>query len=101
MGKDAHQSRDIEVEQGIKIAAAASKVSSLKHYIWSSLPGGEKTSNGKFPVPHCDSKAIIDEHIHSKMPDLAKKTTFLWVGFYGTNLVYFPLCKPNMLVSWL
>ena len=101
MGKDAPQSRDIEVEQGIKIATAASKTSSLKHYVWSSLPGGKKTSDGKFEVPHCDSKAIIDDHIMEKLPELAKKTTFLWVGFYASNLAYFPLCKPNMIVRLL
>ncbi len=37
IGKDAVQSRDIEVEQGIMIATAAFKTYSLKHYVWSSL----------------------------------------------------------------
>ena len=46
---------------GIKIATAASKTASLTHYIWSSLPSGDKTSGGKFSVPHCDSKAIVDQ----------------------------------------
>jgi hypothetical protein len=39
IGKDAVQLRDIEVQQGIKVVTAASKTfSSLKHYVWSSLP---------------------------------------------------------------
>ena len=84
---------------GIKIATAASKTASLTHYIWSSLPSCEKTSGGKFPVPHCDSKAIVDQHILEKLPELAKKTTFLWVGYYASNLAYFPLCKVEYFVS--
>ena len=84
---------------GIKIATAASKTASLTHYIWSSLPSGDKTSGGKFPVPHCDSKAIVDQHIFDELPELAKKTTFLWVGYYASNLAYFPLCKVEYLVS--
>lgn len=83
---------------GIKIATAASKTPSLKHYVWSSLPGAEKSSGGKFVVPHCDSKAIIDEYIEGKLPELAQKTTFLWVGYYASNLVFFPMIKPEYTV---
>jgi len=92
-------SRDLEAEQGIRVANAAAKTSTLKHYIWSSLPGVEKPTGGKFKVPHLDSKYIVDRHILEKLPDLAKKTTFLWVGWYGNNFVNFPLCKVPMLVS--
>ena len=84
---------------GIKVATAASKTASLTHYIWSSLPGPEKISGGKFPVPHCDSKAIVDRHILDQLPELAMKTTFLWVGYYASNLAYFPLCKVEYFVS--
>lgn len=86
---------------GIKIATAASKTPSLKHYVWSSLPGAEKSSGGKFTVPHCDSKAIIDEYIEEKLPELAQKTTFLWVGYYASNLVFFPMVKPEYTVRHL
>ena len=95
LGKEA---LTLHTPSGIKIATAASKTASLKHYVWSSLPGGEKTSGGKFSVPHCDSKATIDEYIFDKLPELAKKTTFLWVGYYASNLAYFPLCKVEYLV---
>ena len=101
MGKTAQESKDIEVEQGIKIASAASKTASLKHFIWSTLPDATGTSGGKFPCPHLDSKAVVDKHIMDKLPELAKKTTFLWVGFYGSNLAYFPTTKPAMFVSSL
>ena len=84
---------------GIKIATAASETASLKHYIWSSLPGGKKTSGGKFAVPHCDSKAAIDDYILDKLPELAKKTTFLWVGYYASNLALLPMAKVEYLVS--
>ena len=50
-------------------------------------------------MPHCDSKAIVDQHIFDNLPELAKKTTFLWVGYYASNLAYFPLCKVEYFVS--
>ena len=33
------------------------------------------------------------------MPELAAKTTFVWVGFYGTTLAYFPPLKPTPLAT--
>jgi hypothetical protein len=32
----------VEVTQGENLARAASKITALKHYIWSTLPSGEK-----------------------------------------------------------
>ena len=86
-----------EYHIGIKVATAASKTASFHHYICSSLPGPEKLSRGK--LPHCDAKAIVDRHILDQLPELAKKTTFLWVGYYASNLAYFPLCKVEYFVS--
>lgn len=98
MGSSSPQAAELELAQGIKIATAASKTSSLKHYVFSTAAGGKETSGGKFEVPHCDAKAAIDEHIIKNLPDLAKKTTFLWVGYYASNLAYFPFTKPNLIV---
>jgi hypothetical protein len=83
---------DIEVAQGINIAKAAAVTETLEHFIWSTLPDGRKISNGKYIVPHFDAKNQIDRYIRSNAA-LIEKTTFLWVAFYATNLV-FPMFTP-------
>lgn len=99
MGQGILQAQQTEIEQGIKIANAASRTTSLEHFIWSSLPSADETSSGKFKVPHCDSKAVVDEYIHSKLPELAQKTTFLWVGYYASNIAFGPFTKLTLHVS--
>ncbi|KAH8647396.1 hypothetical protein BX600DRAFT_518656 [Xylariales sp. PMI_506] len=81
-----------ELAQGINIAKAAAATPTLEHYIWSTLPGGDKFSGGKIKVPHFDAKTDIEAYIKSDA-DLLAKTTFLWVGFYSTNFLL-PVFKP-------
>jgi hypothetical protein len=88
---------EIEVQQGINMARAASKTSTLQHYIWSTLPNGKKLTNGKYVVPHFEGKNQIDEYIRSDKALLAK-TTFFWITFYGNNFQY-PIFTPNYMVS--
>lgn len=71
----------------------------LEHYVWSTLPSARKTSSGRLSVPHFDYKAEVDEIIRTQMPSLAAKTTFLFFGYYGTNMAFFPFCKPMKVVS--
>jgi hypothetical protein len=66
----------IEVQQGINLAKAASKTSSLKHYIWSTLPNASRISGGKFVIPYFDGKNQIDDWIKKDLV-LYPKTTFL------------------------
>lgn len=80
------------------LARAAAKSATHQHYVWSTLPSAKKTFGGKFAVPHLDYKAEVDDAIRKELPDLLKKTTFLYFGFYGTNVVLFPFCKP---VEWV
>jgi len=83
---------ELEVTQGINIAKAAAATETLEHFIWSTLPDGRKISNGKFIVPHFDGKNQVDRYIKSDLA-LLEKTTFLWVGFYASNLT-FPMFTP-------
>ena len=53
----------IEFEQGKNIADAAVKTSTLKHFIWSTLPNATKISKGKYLVPHFEAKNRVDEYI--------------------------------------
>lgn len=88
----------VEVQQGKNLANAAAKTSTLKHFIWSTLPNGTKISKGKYLVPHFDAKNKIDEYIKS-ISDLYAKTTFLWITFYAQNYS-FPMFTPNFVVSY-
>jgi uncharacterized protein YbjT (DUF2867 family) len=83
---------EIETAQGINLAKAALATSTLKHYVWSTLPDGAAISNGKYVVPHFSAKNDVDAFIRSQ-PALLAKTTFLWITFYAQNY-YFPMFTP-------
>ncbi|RDW85262.1 NAD(P)-binding-containing protein [Coleophoma cylindrospora] len=94
---DKAQSIAIEVQQGLNLANAAAATESLQHYIWSTLPNSRRVSDGKFIVPHYESKNQIDDYIRAH-PTLFNKTTFLWVTFYANNINYpwyMPFSIPN------
>lgn len=93
-GKTPDESGALEREQAKKLARAASKTSSLEHYIWSTLPSAKKQFNGKFPVPHLDYKAEVNDWIRADLPELHAKTTYLVLGYYPNNLPSFPMLKP-------
>ena len=88
----------VELQQGKNVVHAAEKTSTLKHFIWSTLPDSKKHSKGKYLVPHFDAKANIDEYIKSK-PALYGKTTFLRITWYGQNY-QFPMFTPSLVVSY-
>lgn len=90
---------DIEERQGTTLARLAAEVKTLEHFIWSTLPAADRITDGKFPVPHFDYKAKVDDYIWKSLPDLAAKTTFLMFGFYPSNFAFFPLLKPLPVVS--
>jgi hypothetical protein len=98
-GNDADASGLKEQQQATNIAIAASKTEGLEHYVFSTLPSATKTSNGKIAVPHLDYKAEVDIYIREKLPELAKKTTYIYLGWYPQNMAYFPMCKATELVS--
>ncbi|EWZ46213.1 hypothetical protein BFJ63_vAg14823 [Fusarium oxysporum f. sp. narcissi] len=88
-----------EATQGINLARAAIATSTLEHFIWSTLPNASQVSEGKSFVPHFVGKNKVDRYIKSQ-PELLRKTTFLWVGFYASNLQY-PFFKPFPVTSAL
>ena len=98
-GKSQTESGEIEQKQALALAKAADSSQSLEHYVWSTLPNASKTSNGNYPVPHTDYKAEVDEKIREQYPNLAKKTTYLFVGYYPQNMAFFPFLRPMEWVS--
>jgi len=84
--------------QAKNLADAAAATPTLEHYIWSTLPSSVANSKGKWHIPHFEAKAAVDEYIINDLPSLASKTTFFWITFYATNLV-FPNFSPNPIKS--
>ena len=97
-GKSRDESGDLEAAQAWKLARAAARTPTLEHYIWSTLPYAKKLSGGEFPCPHFDYKAAFDEKLKAEMPELAAKTTFLFMGYYPSNMVLLPMAKPVLIV---
>ncbi|KAL4966422.1 NmrA/HSCARG family protein [Aspergillus stella-maris] len=92
------KSMEVETTLGINLAIAASKTESLEHYIFSTLPDSSKYSGGKAIVPYYESKNAVERYIRSNLPGLLEKTTFLWLGWYASNVLA-PPCHPSKIHS--
>ncbi|KAK1596952.1 NmrA-like family protein [Colletotrichum navitas] len=84
-----------EEKQFVNIADAAAKMPTLKHLVLSTMPNCEIISGGKLPCPHWDAKARGGEYVKKTYPELAAKTTEIWMGWYVDNLVNLPLSAPQ------
>ena len=91
-GPAAAQAR--EEQQSMNIVRAASQIPSLRHLIWSTLPDSVAISDGKWSIPHFMSKIPAEKYARSGENGLAAKTTYLHVGYYGSNMTR----DPNRLV---
>lgn len=99
-GKSPEESGEIEEEQGMKLArAAAAQLPTLEHYLWSTTPSAKRRFKGEHLTPHMDYKANIDERIKTELPELAAKTTYLYLGYYPQNMAFFPFLRPFEVVS--
>lgn len=98
-GASADEAGEKEAGQAFNVALAADKTPTLQHYLFSTLPYATSLTNGERPVPHMDYKAGVDERIKKELPDLAAKTTFVWMGWYSANMAFFPLIRPFELPS--
>ncbi len=95
-GKDA--SMEIEFTNGSNMAKAASKVTTLERYIWSTLPYTSAITGGNAIVPHFEGKGRVDAYIKEHLPDLFSKTTFAIFTIFAINLLSYPIFKPIYLV---
>lgn len=93
-GSSADEAGEKEAKQAFNVALAASKTSTLEHYLFSTLPNATQLTKGERPVPHMDHKAGVDDRIRSELPELAAKTTFVWMGWYSANMAFFPPIRP-------
>ncbi|KAG6908847.1 hypothetical protein DXG01_003013 [Tephrocybe rancida] len=87
---------DLELRRGKNIAEAANKVSTLERFVFSTVSGAKKWSQGKYShVNHFDSKAAIVDHIRENLPDLAEKMSTVQIGLYATNWKFVPFTAPR------
>ncbi|KAL3467268.1 hypothetical protein BJX64DRAFT_166419 [Aspergillus heterothallicus] len=93
-GSTAHAA-EVEATQGINMAIAAAATPTLEHYIWSTLPDSATNSAGQAVVPYYASKNRVDAYIRSRLPDLLKRTTFLWLAWFAGNMLTLPLYTPT------
>ena len=78
--------REYEAQQNRNIIDAASKVSTLQRFVYSSLPNANKLSGGKYShVYHFDGKALAEEYAASTYPKLWEKMNVFYGGLYLEN----------------
>ncbi|KAG6890059.1 hypothetical protein C0995_012517 [Termitomyces sp. Mi166 len=86
----------LEVQRGKNLANAAAQVSTLEHFIFSSVSDAKKWSKGKYSrVYHFDAKAAVVDYIRESLPNLSKKMSALHVGLYVTNWKIFSFLGPR------
>lgn len=86
---------DAEITHGKNAANAAMKIPTLERFIYSALGPMKKASGGKYPLSyHWETKAHIAEYIE-QLPDLAAKTSFIYIGAYISNPFLYPKFQPE------
>lgn len=73
-----------EYQQGVNLIDAV-KQSDIEHLVLHTLPSYSKLSNGKYPTPHCDIKAALQEYTLSQ----GINASFVQVPFYYENFFSF------------
>jgi hypothetical protein len=82
---------EIEIAQGKAVVAAVSKVPTLEHFIWSTLPDTKYISAEKYQgIYHCQAKPVVWQHIQTDYPSLFAKSTALLVQAYFDNWLKYP-----------
>jgi uncharacterized protein YbjT (DUF2867 family) len=85
---------ETETRHANNAAEAARGVERLERYIYSALGPMKRASNGKYPDSHhWETKAAAVYYIETQLPDLAAKTSFIYIAAYATNAFLLP--KPN------
>lgn len=83
--------RDWEIDQGVKIAKAASDpeiLVNLEKYVFSTLTGIKNATKGRYPhACQFDSKAAIEDHVRGSLPELSKRMSTVNMGAYQENVI--------------
>lgn len=88
----AEAAANAETQDVINIGAAASMVTSLRHFVLSSSPSGIKTAGHL--IPHMDGKDRGVDAIKTKFPELAQKMTVMFMGLFSSMVFSRPYMSP-------
>jgi hypothetical protein len=93
----AQQAFDAEVEHGKNAVHAASKIPTLERFVYSALGPMSRASGGKYHRTfHWEAKAAVVDYIFGgEMPDLAARTSLVYLGAYNTNALIKPGPDPT------
>lgn len=61
----------------------------VPQFMFSTLPSAQQTSGGKIPVPHLDSKKVIEEYARSR----GLNAVYFNVAFYFENFITFQMLQ--------
>ncbi|KAF9770084.1 hypothetical protein IL306_012416 [Fusarium sp. DS 682] len=82
---------DTEILHVKNASIAASKTPTLERYIYSALGPMNEVSRGKYShAYHWETKATAVKFIENEMPELARKTSFIYLSVYNTNPFLYP-----------
>lgn len=85
---------ELEKAMGRNLIDAAAALSSLRRIIWSTLPGVNKTSKGKYTkVTQFDAKEVVAE-MFAANEGLRSKVSLLYVGLYFDMPLRIPMLYP-------
>ena len=80
-----------EIAFGKNAAIAAAALPSLERFVYSALPGFKDISKGKYATAHhFEGKAAIVDFIEKEQLQLAKKTSYIYIGCYATSPFFLP-----------
>ncbi|KAI0478346.1 NAD(P)-binding protein [Xylaria cf. heliscus] len=87
---------ETEVMHGKNAVQVAANVPTLERLVYSALGPMNRASNGKYPTSyHWETKAAIVDYIEQEQPELAKKTSVIYIGAYVTNPLLTPKLDPT------
>ena len=87
---------DTEVLHAKNAIEAAAEKSTLRRFVYSALGPMNKASGGKYSHSgHWETKAAVVDYIEKEMPQLAKKTQFVYPTAYHTNAFLLPRQYPQ------
>lgn len=86
---------ETEVSHGKNAVNAIAQIPTLERLVYSVIPPVSRMTNGKHHSTHSDSKDAVVEYIAKEFPELAKKTSFIYMGAYFTNALLDPKVDPS------
>lgn len=82
---------DVEVSHGKNAVAAAAGAPALERMVYSALGPMKAASDGKYPhAYHWETKASIVNYIEEEQPQVAEKTSYVYIGAYIDNRLLYP-----------